>query len=94
MDKNEIEHQNKNSIRNIPSQNFHESSQRRHESSQTNSNYDESRNKNAEEIMVEDQTMYHRGMIPAPLLSRFTYKWFLTASAANVVQVTAFRKEK
>ena len=43
-----------------PSQRQHEPSQRRHEPSQVNPNYHEPQNNHPEEIMIEDQTMYHR----------------------------------
>ena len=73
MDKNEDEqHHNNNrdatsrvfhepsQRRHEPSQRQHEPSQRRHESSQANPSYHEPQNNHPEEIMIEDQTMYHR----------------------------------
>ena len=66
MDKNEDEqHHNNNRdatsrVFHEPSQRRHEPSQRQHESSQANPSYHEPQNNHPEEIMIEDQTMYHR----------------------------------
>ena len=59
MDKNEDE-QRHNNDRDETSRVFHEPSQRRHEPSQANPSYHEPQNNHPDEIMIEDQTMYHR----------------------------------
>ena len=63
MDKNEDEqHNNNNRVFHEPSQKRHEPSQRQHEPSQRrlDPSYHEPQNNHPEEIMIEDQTMYHR----------------------------------